>query len=273
MNKIQNGFTVIVVALALLVACSPRKKEEKQADAVLSVIEQMIAAENYDSAKVKIADFHAEFRHLVEKRKTAVALQDTIIRRESTIIIAYCDSILPSKELLLDSIQKNFIFEKNDAYQDVGNFVHKNQRTETNALRSYLKFYVDENSILYLTSNYTGAKIQHNKIRVTSGDMFVETDTVGYFYAYNDGESNFENLTFNNKTISNIAVFVTDNATKNIKVTLTGDKPITYTLSEADKKAISDTYKFWLVKSETEKLTKENRQAKMKIEKVNALYN
>ena len=272
MYKIKNGFTVAIIAFALFAACSPRKKEEKQADAALHIIEQMIADNNYDSAKVKITEFHNDFRRLIAKRKTAVALGDTIVRRESAAFLAYCDSILPSKMFLLDSIQKNFVFEKNADYQDVGNFIHKNQKTERNALRNYLKFYVDENSTMYMTSNYTGAKIQHSKIRISAGDLFVETDTVGYFYAYNDGENNFENLTFNNKAVVNIAYFITDNTSRNIKITLTGNKTNVYFLPEADKKAISDTYKFYLVKSEIQKLLKENRQAKIKLEKIKALY-
>jgi len=98
--------------LIILCSCNSRGRQEKQADERLKQIEQLIIANDYNSAKLKIDTINLLFPRLVAKRKIAAAYKDTIIRRESARTIIYCDSILPFKQHVLDSILKEFRFEK-----------------------------------------------------------------------------------------------------------------------------------------------------------------
>jgi hypothetical protein len=209
----------------------------------------------------------------VEKRRIAAAMKDTVIRRESARSIAYCDSILPSKIHEMDSIKKNFRFEKNEKYQETGNYVYKTQLTESNAKRTYLKTYVDENADIYLISNYCGKKIEHSSVEVSANDLFTHTDTIPSsapnYYSFDNGGLHFESLTFKNEENKGVVAFIANSSDKHIKVTLYGKKSYVYYLSDADRKAITETYHLWEIKKDVIQLQKEIKKGSFRIEQIN----
>lgn len=260
------------MVLAFLISCDSRQKLEKQADVRLKHIEELISKDSFNAAKIEIDSINSLFPRLVNKRRIAVAFGDTIARRESARNLAYCDSILPIKQHEADSIQKNFRFEKDKKYQDFGNFVYKNQQTESNSSRTYLKTYVDENADFYLISNYCGGNIEHTSVEVSVKDMFAHTDTIKTsnpaYYSFNDQGSHWETLTFKNEADKGVTAFITQNSTARIKVTLYGKRSYIYYLSDADKKAITETYHLWIVKKDVAKLQKEIKKASIIIERI-----
>lgn len=270
----KSQFVVLLVALSLIVACGSQKTDEKLADERLKRIETLIAESAYNSAKIEIDSIHQLFPRLVDKRRMAATFLDTIVRRESARTLAYCDSILPLKQREADSIQRNFRFEKDPVYQQVGNYVYKTQQTESNATRNYLKSYVDENADFYLISNYTGAKIQHISVKVSVGELFAQTDTLFTTdpsnHSFSDGGTYWEALTFKNEAEKGVAAFVAQFYNKPVKVTLLGAKNFVYSLSESDKKAIAETYHLWVVKKDIVFLQKEIQKAQIKIARINA---
>ena len=271
-NKYLNLLALIAV-VSLLFSCNPRKEQEKQADLRLKHIAQLVDENSLNTAKIEIDSIHLLFPRLVEKRKAAEALKDTIVRRESARTLAYCDSILPFKQQQADSIQKNFRLEKNTVYQQFGSYIYKTQRTENNATRTYLKSFVDENADFFLISNYCGAKIDHVTVRVSVNDLFAQTDTIATTNAFNhsfsDGGTHWEAITFKNEADKGVAAFIDQYYFSKIKVTLYGKKPFVYNLSDGDKKAISQTYHLWVVKKDVAQLQKEIKKATMKIERIN----
>jgi hypothetical protein len=255
------------------VACNPRKAQEKQADERLKIIEQLINENALNTAKFHIDSIHSLFPKLVEKRRIAAAFGDTITRRESARNLAYCDSILPLKQHEADSIQKKFRFEKDTVYQEFGNFVYKTQRTESNANRTYLKSYVDENANFFLISNYTGGKIEHISVLVSSNDLFAQTDSIETthpnYHSFDDGGTHWETITFKNENDKGVASFISQYSSERIKVTLLGKKKYIYYLDESDKKAITETYNLWVVKRDISKLMDEIKKSKIRIERIN----
>lgn len=267
-------YYLIIAVLSLFVfgACNSHKTEEKQADQRLNHIEQLIAENSLNAAKIEIDSIHMLFPRLVDKRKIAAALEDTIVRRESARTLAYCDSILPLKQKEADSIQRNFRFEKDTVYQEVGNYIYKTQRTENNANRNYLKTYVDENADLYLVSNYSGGKIEHSSVEVSVNELFAHTDTIEISNASNhsftDGGTRWEAVTFKNNADKGVTAFISQYSSMRIKVTLLGKKSYVYYLADADKKAIAETYNLWVVKKDVAKLQKEIKKATLKIDRI-----
>jgi hypothetical protein len=259
--------------LCSIYSCDSRKIQEENADKRIKHIQKLIENNDFNAAKLKIDSIHLLFPLLVEKRRIAAALQDTIIRRESSRSLAYCDSILPSKIHLMDSIQRNFRFEKDKKYQDIGNFVYKTEQTENNANRTYLKTYVDENADFYLVSNYCGPKIEQQSVEVTVGDLFAHTDTISTTdpnnHRYDDGGSHFESIIFKNQSQNGVVEFIAQSTSKMIKVSLHGKKSYIYYLSDTDKKAIIETYNLWKVKKDVVQLQKEIKKAIFKINKIN----
>lgn len=277
-TKNQKKLFIIISILTISVtfnSCDSRKAQEKHADERLKHIEQLINENSLNAAKIQIDSIHLLFPRLVEKRKIAVAFEDTIVRRESSRSLAYCDSILPIKQHEVDSIQKNFRFEKNVNYQQFGNYIYKTQRTEDNSNRIYLKTYVDENADLYLISNYCGTKIEQTSVEVTSNELFAHTDTIETtnpsYHSFNDGGTHWETLTFKNQEDKGLTAFIAQYFSSKIKVTLHGKKSFVYYLEAADKKAIKETFHLWIVKKDVAQLQKEIKKATIKIERINKI--
>jgi hypothetical protein len=267
-----KGVFFFMLAFTFLISCNSRQNLEKQADVRLKHIEQLISHNSLNEAKIEIDSFHLLFPRLVNKRRIAAAYEDTIVRRESSRSLAYCDSILPFKQHQADSIQKNFRYEKDKIYQETGNFIYKTQKTENNTNRIYLKAYVDDNADFYLISNYCGPKLEHTSVEVSAKDLFAHTDTVNtsdpdYHSFTNDGQR-WEIVTFKNESGKNVSAFIAQYVSLNIKVILHGKRNFVYFLDDSDKKAISDTYNLWIVKKDVLKLLMEIKKATAKIERI-----
>ena len=263
---------ILAVSLAFS-SCDSRKAQEKLANERLKYIEQLITENSLNAAKIQIDSIHLLFPRLVEKRKIAAAFEDTIVRRESSRSLIYCDSILPIKQHEVDSIQKNFRLEKNETYQQFGNYIYKTQRTEDNSNRIYLKAYVDENADLYLISNYCGAKIEHSSLEVAANELFAHTDTIETtnpaYHSFNNAGTHWETLTFKNQEDKGLTAFIAQYFSSKIKVTLHGKKTFVYYLDVFDKKALMETYHLWIAKKDVAQLHKEIKKATIKIERIN----
>lgn len=264
--------SIICISITLFISCNSHEKQEKQAAERIKHVEQLISEKSYNTAKIEIDSIHFLFPRLVDKRRIASALEDTIVRLESARTLAYCDSILPTKQHEADSIQRNFRFEKNEKYQDFGNYVYKTQQTENNTNRIYLKAYIDENADFYLISNYCGGKIEHSSVEVSVNDLFAHTDTIDTSNASNhsftDAGTRWEAVTFKNNADKGVSAFIAQYASMRIKVTLYGKKSYVYYLADSDKKAITETYHLWVVKKDVAKLQKEIKKATLKIERI-----
>ena len=267
-----SGVFFILLAFTLLISCDSRQKQEKLADIRLKHIEQLISQNSLNAAKIQIDSIHLLFPRLVNKRRIAAALEDTIVRRESSRSLAYCDSILPKKQHEADSILRNFRFEKDKIYQETGNYIYKTQQTEGNTNRIYLKAYVSENADLFLISNYCGGKLEHTSVEVAVSDLFARTDTIDTsdpsYHSFTDGGLRWEVVTFKNDAGKDVASFIAQYTAKPIKVILHGKKNYVYYLADSDKKAILETYHFWIVKKDVVGLQKEIKKATAKIDRI-----
>lgn len=270
------SFIALLLCVVFLNSCNSRAKEEKNADEKLKNIEQLIVGNQFDAALLQIDTINILYPRLVAKRKIAAALKDTIIRRQSADVLKYSNSVLPRKLAQLDSLQKEFRFEKDDTYQEFGNFVYKSQITEQNTSRNYLKCYVDENADLYVISNVVGTKLNQKSLKVSSGALSVQTDTLNVnddnFHSFNNDDTYWETLTFKNEADSGITAFIASHKAERIKVDLIGTKKLSYYLADQDKKAIAATYDFWILKKDVKKLQNDVEKATIRIGRIQLRY-
>ncbi|WP_163631238.1 hypothetical protein [Paludibacter sp. 221] len=243
----------------------------------MSNIELLIENNLLNTAKIELDSIHILYPRMVDARRTAKALEDTITRKENLRILAYCDSILPIKKQQADSIAKNFRFEKNENYQNTGNFVYKTLQLEANIERTYLRAYVDENADFYLISNYTGTtKLSHTNLKVSVGESYVQTNDIPtdnpMNHEFNDEGVYWEIVTFKNELAAEVPVFIAQYANERIKVTLQGKRNYTYYLTNGDKKALAETYNLRVAKKDVIMLEKEIQKAIANIEKINQRY-
>lgn len=254
-------------------ACNSRNKIEKEADARLEQIARLIENNNWNTAKNEIDSIHYLYPRLVEKRKTAQAYKDTIERKEALRTISYCDSVLIYKGHEADSLKLLFSFEKNEQYQEYGNYIYKTMLIENNLNRPYLKAEVNENADFFLTAYYQGkSKLEYDKIKLTTANgLFAETDSIPeliFKHSFKDDGLVWETVSFKNAAAANTAMFIAQHQHENVKVNLQAKKAFSYNLLPNDKKAITETYNLWVVMSDVVQLEKEILKAKAKIAQI-----
>lgn len=233
----------------LLVACTNGKKQDSEIDTKINNVSQLIAQNNLEEAKAEIDSIHKHFPRKIDKRRIAAALSDTITLIESRATLTLAENKIPMLIARADSLRKNFRYEKEEKYQDFGNFVYKTQITEQNIARNYLKCFIDEHSNIFLVSNITGQRLRQAIIKLTIGELFVVTDTTnnrkGIFHSFTDEGQYWETITFKNDEIISLAAFVEQNIKEKINVEVRGSKTFRYQLAEGDKKAIAETFRLW----------------------------
>lgn len=274
MKKIQLSLLTLFIVF-LVVSCSKNRNEIEDADKRLALIKSLIADNKLNEAKVQIDSLHLLFPKLVDKRKVAVALKDTIILRESYKMLDYCQKALPELKKTYESLSSGFVFEKNEKYDETGKYICKTQVAEQNAGRNYLSVEVDENGDVFLVSHYSGAKINHSKLEINAAGVTVSSDknSAGVLHAFSDGSAFFENLTFKNEADGGIAGFIASNKNSAVKVTLIGTKSFTYLLSDKDRVAVANGFVFAKTRKAIVKAENDMRIAQQRIGKIKLLYN
>lgn len=271
--------TLIILSIVIFsISCvSEREKQKKDAKARLSKVEVLISQNNLGNAKIELDSIHLLYPKLVEERRFAQALEDTVIRIENQRNLDYFESILPEKKHQADSIAKKFRFEKNSTYQDYGHYVYNTLRIESNIDRNYLRAYVDENADFFLISNFTANyKLNHTRVKVSVGDNHAQTEEVlldnPMNHKFSDNGMYFEIVTFKNEIAGNVPLFIAENPKGRIEITLEGEKSYNYYLNDFEKKALNETYNLWVAKKDVVMLEKEIQKATYTIEKINQLY-
>lgn len=268
----QKYLSLLLITF-IFVACGSNNKQESQIDQRLTAIAELIAQNKLDEAKAEIDSIHKNFPRKIDKRRIAAALSDSITRIESRTTLELFSTHMPLLINRADSLRKNFKYEKEEKYQDFGNFVYKTQITEQNMTRNYLKSFIDEQSNIFIVSNLVGQRINQSIIKLSVADVFVTTDTTnnrkGVFHSFSNEGQYWETLTFKNDDILTLAAFVEQNAKQKIKVELKGTKNFNYQLAESDKKAIVETYKLWNTMREIKILEFEVEKANARILKIN----
>ena len=132
---------------------------------------------DYSEAKMQIDSIKILYPKAFETRREGIGLMQQVELKEQEKTLAYLDSMLQEKQEAVDAIKGNYAFEKDAEYQRIGNYLHPSQVIEKNLHRSYLRFQVDENGVMSMTSIYCGPhNIHHLAVKVTAPDgSFAET--------------------------------------------------------------------------------------------------
>jgi len=228
------------------ISCGPKKlTDEELAQQHLAKSEKLFNSNEINAAKMQIDTINKFFEKQVAVRKKANTLSYNIQLIEQKKNLIYADSVIKIKQREVDSIAKNFKFEKDTAYEDLGNYVYKSQRVENTLGGTFIRAYVDEKGKLYLSSLYCSkVPLKHFSARFTIGDIFAETEKVtddGYNHSFKDGEATFETVIYKSNANKEIGTLVQQNSGKTIVVTLQGEKrKATFLLTSNEKKAISE---------------------------------
>jgi len=268
-----SSISLMGLFILLLVGCG----KTKEARAHLAEAQALYQNQNFEEAKIAIDTLRIRFPREIAVLKEALVLMRLVERGESERNIAYCDSLTPIRLEEAEKLKKGFILEKDSEYQEVGNYIWKQQTIERNIERSYVRCGVDEKGEIYLASVYFGSRpINHTGLKLSTPDgAYAETESVAYDggmnYRFKDEGNTTEVVTYKSKKCIDAVNFVYGAGDKiRIKADYTGGTAFSLYLSENDKQAIKATWDLAAVLSDIEKMRLEKEKSTKKILYINA---
>ena len=144
MKKLAICITLIA---AILTGCNG---DEKAAQARLDKALAMYENNEFFGAKNEIDSIRTLYPKEVKVLKQGLTLMRQVEVKEAERNIAFCDSLLPIKLEEVEGLKKGFAFEKDSVYEEIGNYIWKQQTIERNVQRCYVRCGVNEEGEMYL---------------------------------------------------------------------------------------------------------------------------
>ena len=263
-DKKKIGLSALL-GLALLASCGDGG--EKEAQIRLRKAEAALQQENFSEAKLQIDSIKVLYPKAFEARKQGIKLMQQVDLKEQGKTLAYLDSMMQVKQSQLDSIKGNFVFEKDTAYQDIGNWFYPTQVVEKSLGRTYLRGQVNELGEMSLTSIYcAGGSLNHTSVKVSVGDTFAETPMAGDSYTTTDLGRTIEKADYKVGNDGGVVGFIVTNQDKNIQLQFIGDKTYRTAMQKNDRKAIVELAELARILSGMEEIRKQQKEANLKIQ-------
>lgn len=239
---------------------------EKQAFVKLQEARQAYESGDYNQAKILIDSIKILYPKAYETRKAGIGLMQEVELKEQEKTLHYLDSLLQQKQQQLDAMKNAYTFEKDVEYQRIGRYLHPLQVIEKNLHRSFLRFQVDENGLMSLTSIYCGARnIHHTAVKVSTPDgIFAQTPPSKDCYETTDLGEKIEKADYKMGEDGDFINFLYANKDKNIRVDYIGERPYSTTLTANDRKAVVSVYELAQVLSAITEIKKNIEEAKLK---------
>ena len=259
--------TGLSALLALVICTGCSDGGEKEAQKRLQKAEVALQQENFSEAKLQIDSIKVLYPKAFEARKQGIKLMQQVDLKEQGKTLVYLDSMMQVKQAQLDSIKGNFVFEKDTAYQDIGNWLYPTQVVEKNVGRSFLRGQVNELGEMSLTSIYcAGGQLNHTSVKVSVGDTFAETPMTNDSYTTTDLGRTIEKADFKVGNDGGVTGFIVANADKNIQLTFIGDTTYRTAIQKNDRKAIVELTELARILSGMEEIRKQQKEANLKIQ-------
>ena len=241
---------------------------EKKAGEKLQAAREAFELGNYNEAKILIDSIKILYPKAFETRRAGIGLMQEVELKEQEKSMAYLDSMLQAKQKEFAAIKGKYTFEKDAEYQNIGNYLYPSQVIEKNLHRSFLRFQVDENGIMSMTSIYCGAQnIHHVAVKVTAPDgSFAETPAAKDSYETTNLGEKIEKADFKLGEDGNVMGFLYLNKDKNIKVNYLGERPYSVTMTATDRQALASIYELAQLLSSMTEIKKNMEEAKLKME-------
>lgn len=241
---------------------------EKKAGEKLQAARKAFEQGNYSEAKIQIDSIKALYPKAFETRRSGIRLMQEVELQEQKKSLLYLDSMLQTKQKAFDSIKSYFSFEKDTEYQKTGNYLYPTQVIEKNLHRSFLRFQVNENGVMNMTSIYCGPRnIHHLAVKVIAPDgSFAETPVSKDSYETTDLGEKIEKADYKMGQDGNVMGFLYLNKDKNIKVNYLGERPYSTSMSVVDRRALANVYELAQILASITEIKKKMDEASLKIE-------
>lgn len=244
--KIRDALLYCIVLC--LSACGASDAEK--AAVLVSEARVLVLDGEWRSARFLLDSVHSTYPGEVAHRRLAKTLEDSIVYLEAQKSMAYADSVLPVLESRVDVLLKEFRYEKEEAYEDAGRYVHRLLSTGSNTSRNFLQAYVRDDRVTIVKSYYYGSvSMCQQSLSLRSNDE--EVSFSGSNHAF-ELEGWHEIMTLEDESALRLLNFVSAHMTDRIRVKGVGDKDHktwVYYLNDKEKESLSKTYELgWLMK-------------------------
>lgn len=253
MKKKLRKTICIFSASIVLAACGEKKNDE--AIAYLDNIHTLYNNGDYEEALSMSDSLQILYPKAFKEIKEGLTLKQDIRRALNQRYITDCDSLLSVYEPKIDSLKKLFILQKDKNYQEVGVYIPK--ITNTNSLTgTTLRSGVYEDGRLYLESVYLGGQL-HNKVKIATRDKnsaeSLPVNDDGLNFRFSNLGQQYEVIKVMPIHNNGLVEFICTYADQSLTVTLDGKSKTSFALSNAQKKAITDSYQLstWILQQDS----------------------
>lgn len=247
-----------------LIACQP--SAEERASALITEAQALVETNQWRQARIMLDSLHITYPKEVDQRRLAKALEDSITYLEAQSTLAYVDTLLPPLLEQVDKLIKHFKYEKNEAYESNGKYVHRLLSTNSNTSRNFLQAYVLDNRETVVKSYYYGDKqVNQEELRLhANGEEIIFSGRNHHFL----DEAHHEIMTLSEDKALSLLNFISTHHDAKFRVEGIGDKPTrnwVYYLNEKEKEALSETYRFGILMKDINQLEQMQRVATAQI--------
>ena len=264
MTQAKLYIPLLATALVLCLSACTKAKNERDAQARVDAAAALVEQHRYEAALQQLDSVHSLYPKQVAQRRQAKALKDTIVYLQSQQTLRYCDSLLQPLLPEADKLLKEFRYEKNESYEDHGQYVYRNLQTGWNTNRCFLQAYVSDDRKTLVKSYYYGAKPVHQtSVALQAADQEIEIQ--GQNHAF-EVEGWHEILTLADEQALEVLNFISSHLGERIRVTAKGSSKAAYYLSDSEKQALDCTYQLGLTMRDIDQLEEQIRLASQRVQ-------
>lgn len=203
----------------------------------------------------------------VEEQKHQKEIEDGLQLEAQQRSLSYYTSVRDSLLLVAqDLLNKNFVYEKDERYEDQGHYVHRLLRTTANTSRCYIQIYATDDYRLQMKVYLIGTKAIHPQtLTLSVGESYVSQ--TGDTHSF-EAEGWHEMLTLDNIAALDMLRFIDGYREERILATISSTKgKYKFYLSERDKQALINTYQLGQVMRDIHQLETQMNQTNLEIMK------
>ena len=210
---------IMLAIIALAISC--KESVEEKAAKHLDNAKEAFSMGNYNIAKQEIDSIKILYPKAFEARRQGIKLMQQVEEAEQLRVMEYEDSMIVAATAAFEKIKADFVFEKDERYQDVGLYSIKSQAPTRNIDRTYIRAQVDEQGKMTMISSYRGSTyIHHDWLKLSVGDNYVDTPVSNDRHEFTDLGICYERVSFINGNDGGAAAFISANKDADILFTL-----------------------------------------------------
>lgn len=187
MNKCAKSMKKFVIGVAVLMSVfSCGKSDRELAQKLLSEARECAERGEYGRSRELIDSLRRTYPAEIEVRREALAAEDSIELEAAKKELAMIDSVLTFSRFELEDMKSQFVLEKDEKYQTVGNYVAKAYAGDKSKLRFFIQ--VNEEGTMQLVTIDKARKYTTKEVAVNGGGsdaVLPETATSADFEALN----------------------------------------------------------------------------------------